>query len=240
MIPAIDIRAGKCVRLLQGRAERQTVYGDDPVAMAQRWAEAGAPMLHVVDLDGAFAGRPQNFAVIERMVRAIPVPIQLGGGLRDLEAIETVLTAGVSRVILGTSVLERWDMLAEATGRYPGRVCVGIDSRHGKVAIRGWQEVSEIDTLSLVRRVDTAGVAAIIYTDIARDGMLEGPNIDGIADVARQVQTPLIASGGVARLDDLRRLAALESLGVTAVIVGKALYEGRLEYQQAMAVAAGG
>jgi phosphoribosylformimino-5-aminoimidazole carboxamide ribotide isomerase len=240
VIPAIDIRDGKCVRLLQGQAERQTVYGDDPVAMARRWVEAGAPMLHVVDLDGAFAGRPQNFAVIERMVRAMPVPLQLGGGLRDLEAIETVLGAGVSRVILGTSVLEHWDMLTEATERYPGQVCVGIDSRQGKVAIRGWQDVSEIDTLSLMRRVDTVGVAAIVYTDIARDGMLVGPNLDGIAEVARQVQTPLIASGGVARLDDLRRLAALESLGVTAVIVGKALYEGRLEYRQAMAVAAGG
>lgn len=240
VIPAIDIRDGKCVRLLQGQAERQTVYGDDPVAMAQRWVEAGASMLHVVDLDGAFAGRPQNFAVIERMVRAMPVPLQLGGGLRDLEAIETVLGAGVSRVILGTSVLEHWDMLTEATERYPGQVCVGIDSRQGKVAIRGWQDVSEIDTLSLMRRVDTVGVAAIVYTDIARDGMLAGPNLDGIAEVARQVQTPLIASGGVARLDDLRRLAALESLGVTAVIVGKALYEGRLEYRQAMAVAAGG
>lgn len=240
MIPAIDIRAGKCVRLLQGQADRQTVYGDDPVTMAQRWVDAGAQLLHVVDLDGAFAGRLQNFAVIERLVRTVAVPVQLGGGVRDLATIDAVLGAGVDRVILGTSALERWDVLSAATARHPGQVCVGIDSRNGKVAVRGWQEVSAVGTVELARKADTAGVAAIIYTDIARDGMLAGPNVVGIAEVARQVRSSVIASGGVSRLEDLRQLAALESLGVTGVIVGKALYEGRIDYQQALTVAAGG
>lgn len=235
VIPAIDIRAGKCVRLLQGQADQQTIYGDDPVRMAERWMAAGAPLLHIVDLDGAFAGQMQNFEVIRHLVQAISIPVQLGGGLRDLYTIQTVLDAGVSRVVLGTSALEQWDMLVAATERFPGRICVGIDSRHGKVAVRGWQAVSEIETLTLAHKVAATEIAAIIYTDITRDGMLQGPNITGIADVARHVNVPIIASGGVSELQDLQRLATLEPLGVTGVIVGKALYEGRVDYQQACA-----
>jgi phosphoribosylformimino-5-aminoimidazole carboxamide ribotide isomerase len=196
VIPAIDIRAGKCVRLLQGRAEQQTTYGHDPVAMAQRWVAAGAPCLHVVDLDGAFAGRLQNLAVIERIVRAVPVPVQVGGGVRDLQTVATVLAAGVSRVVLGTAALEHWDRLVTATAQFPERVCVGIDSQDGYVAVRGWQTVSQVDTLAFAQRVSTTQVAAIIYTDIRRDGTLQGPNIAGIRTVAEGVTVPVIASGG--------------------------------------------
>ena len=237
VIPAIDIRAGKCVRLLQGQADQQTVYGDDPVAMAQRWAEAGAPRLHIVDLDGAFAGQMHNFAVIQAIVQTVSIPVQLGGGLRDLEAISRALEAGVQRVVLGTSALEQWETLVAATARFPGRVCVGIDSRNGQVAVRGWQTVSEVETIAFAQRVATAGVAAIIYTDIARDGMLQGPNIPGIAALTQQVEVPIIASGGVSQLADLRQLVALEPLGVCGVIVGKALYEGCFTYQQACTAA---
>jgi phosphoribosylformimino-5-aminoimidazole carboxamide ribotide isomerase len=233
VIPAIDIRAGQCVRLLQGRVDQQTVYGNNPVAMAQRWVDAGAPMLHVVDLDGAFAGRLQNFAVIQRIVQAVTVPIQVGGGLRDLATIQTALEAGISRVVLGTVALEHWDLLVAATARFPGQICVGIDSQNGQVAVRGWQTVAPVETLAFARRVATPGVAAIVYTDIARDGTLEGPNLPGIAALAQHVSVPVIASGGVSQVDDLRRLAALQPLGVTGVIVGKALYEGRFDYQQA-------
>jgi phosphoribosylformimino-5-aminoimidazole carboxamide ribotide isomerase len=235
VIPAIDIRAGKCVRLLQGKAEQQTIYDHDPVAMARRWVAAGASLLHTVDLDGAFAGRIQNFGVIQRLVQAVPVPVQLGGGLRDLETIQMVLDAGVHRVVLGTAVLERWDVFVAATERFAGRVCVGIDSRGGKVAVHGWQTTSTVEPLVLAHKVAAAGVAAIIYTDIARDGMLQGPNVAGIAAVARHVNVPVIASGGVSDLEDLRRLAALKPLGVTGVIIGKALYEGRIDFHQACA-----
>jgi phosphoribosylformimino-5-aminoimidazole carboxamide ribotide isomerase len=235
IIPAIDIRAGKCVRLLQGQAERQTIYGDDPVAIARRWATAGAPLLHVVDLDGAFTGQLQNLAVIEQIAHTVSVPVQVGGGVRDLETIHTIFEAGVSRVVLGTSVLEQWDLLVTATERFPGRICVGIDCRDGRVAIRGWQTVSEVEPLALIRQVATTRVAAIIYTDITRDGTLNGPNLEGIAALAHAVDVPLIASGGVSQLDDLQRLAGLGPLGVVGVIVGKALYEGRFDYQQACA-----
>jgi phosphoribosylformimino-5-aminoimidazole carboxamide ribotide isomerase len=239
IIPAIDIRAGKCVRLLQGQVEQQTIYSHDPVAMAQRWVAAGAPLLHVVDLDGAFAGQLQNFAVIERIIRAVPVPVQVGGGIRDLQTIATVLASGVRRVVLGTSALERWELLVTATERFPGQICVGIDSQHGQVAVRGWQTVSSRETLAFAQQVSTTNVAALIYTDITRDGTLQGPNIASITAVAQCVTVPVIASGGVAALADLQRLAALEALGVTGVIVGKALYEGRFDYQQACAAVQG-
>jgi phosphoribosylformimino-5-aminoimidazole carboxamide ribotide isomerase len=235
IIPAIDIRAGKCVRLLQGQAEHQTIYGDDPVTMAQRWAAAGAALLHIVDLDGAFAGRLHNFPIIQQIVNSVSVPVQIGGGIRQLETIQAIFDAGVSRVVLGTSALEQRELLVTATERFPERICVGIDSREGYVAVRGWQTVSQVEPLSFAREVATTPVAAIIYTDITRDGTLQGPNIAGIAALAREVRVPIIASGGVSRLDDLRRLAELEPLGVVGVIVGKALYEGHFNYQQACA-----
>jgi phosphoribosylformimino-5-aminoimidazole carboxamide ribotide isomerase len=235
VIPAIDIRHGKCVRLLQGQAEQQTIYGDDPVTMAQRWADAGAPRLHIVDLDGAFAGQMHNLHVIRAIVQAISIPVQVGGGLRDLETIDRALGAGVQRVVLGTSALEQWDTLVTATSRFPEQICVGIDSRDGYVATRGWQTVSQVETIPFAQRVATTGVAAIIYTDIARDGILQGPNIPSITALAQQVTVPIIASGGVAQLADIQRLATLTTLGVCGVIVGKALYEGCFTYQQACA-----
>jgi phosphoribosylformimino-5-aminoimidazole carboxamide ribotide isomerase len=233
IIPAIDIRAGKCVRLRQGQAEHQTIYADDPVRMAQRWAAAGAAWLHMVDLDGAFTGRLHNFSIIQQIVSTVSVPVQIGGGIRQLETIQAVFDAGVSRVVLGTSALEQRQLLVTATERFPGRICVGIDSREGHVAIHGWQTVSQVEALSFAREVATTPVAAIVYTDIARDGTLQGPNITGIATLAREVTVPVIASGGVSQLDDLRRLAGLEPLGVVGVIVGKALYAGHFSYQQA-------
>lgn len=236
VIPAIDIRAGKCVRLLQGQADQQTIYGDDPVAMAQRWEQAGAPCLHVVDLDGAFAGQMGNFAVIAQIAQAIAIPVQLGGGLRDLETILRVIEAGVQRVVLGTSALEQPEILAAAAAQFPGQVCVGIDSRQGKVAVHGWQTLTEIAPIPFAQHVAGLGVAAIIYTDISRDGMLQGPNIAGITAFAEAVQVPVIASGGVSQLLDLERLATLTPLGVEAAIVGKALYDGRFTYQQALTV----
>jgi phosphoribosylformimino-5-aminoimidazole carboxamide ribotide isomerase len=235
IIPAIDIRAGKCVRLRQGQAEYQTIYGDDPVAMAQRWAAAGAALLHIVDLDGAFAGRLHNFSIIQQIVNTVSVPVQIGGGIRELETIQAIFDAGVSRVVLGTSALEQRDLLVTATACFPERICVGIDSREGRVAVRGWQMVSQVEPLTLAREVAIMPVAAIIYTDITRDGTLQGPNIAGVAALAREVTVPIIASGGVSQLEDLRRLAGLEPLGVTGVIVGKALYEGHFNYQQACA-----
>jgi phosphoribosylformimino-5-aminoimidazole carboxamide ribotide isomerase len=233
IIPAIDIRGGQCVRLLQGQVAQQTVYGHDPVAMAQRWVEAGAPRLHVVDLDGAFNGHMRNFAVIARLVRAVLVPVQVGGGVRDLQTITSVLEAGVQRVILGTSALEHWELLVAATERFPGQICVGIDSQHGQVAVRGWQTLAPVDALAFARQVSSTDVAAIIYTDITRDGTLQGPNLAGIAAMAESVSVPVIASGGVSTLADLQQLAALPPPGVMGVIVGKALYEGRFDYQQA-------
>jgi phosphoribosylformimino-5-aminoimidazole carboxamide ribotide isomerase len=203
--------------------------------MAQRWAAAGAALLHIVDLDGAFAGRLHNFSIIQQIVNSVSVPVQIGGGIRQLETIQAVFDAGVSRVVLGTSALEKRELLVTATERFPERICVGIDSREVYVAVRGWQTVSQVESLSFAREVATTPVAAIIYTDITRDGTLQGPNIAGIAALAREVRVPIIASGGVSQLDDLRRLAGLEPLGVVGVIVGKALYEGRFNYQQACA-----
>jgi phosphoribosylformimino-5-aminoimidazole carboxamide ribotide isomerase len=192
-------------------------------------------LLHIVDLDGAFAGRLHNFPIIQQIVNSVSVPVQIGGGIRQLETIQAVFDAGVSRVVLGTSALEKRELLVTATERFPERICVGIDSREGYVAVRGWQTVSQVESLSFAREVATTPVAAIIYTDITRDGTLQGPNIAGIAALAREVRVPIIASGGVSQLDDLRRLAGLEPLGVVGVIVGKALYEGRFNYQQACA-----
>ena len=238
VIPCIDIRAGKCVRLLQGQADQQTVYGDDPVAMARRWAEAGAPLLHIVDLDGAFAGQMHNFGVIQAIVGAIPIPVQLGGGLRDLDAISRALDAGVHRVVLGTSALEQWDTLVAATVRFPGQVCVGIDSRNGQVATHGWQTVSQVETMAFAQRVATTGVAAIIYTDIARDGMLTGPNIEQTAAIARAAGISVTASGGISSLADIAHLRDANEPLVDSVIIGKAFYEGKFSFEDAITVAA--
>ncbi len=234
LYPAIDIQGGRCVRLFQGRMEEATVYGDDPAAMARRWVDEGAGALHVVDLDGARNGRPQNVDEVLAIRRAVAVPIQVGGGLRSHEAAEAYLEAGFERVVLGTRAAVDADFLAELCAAHPGRVAVGIDARDGLVALKGWTEIIPLEADELARRVENIGASAIIYTDIARDGTLTGPNVEAVAAVARGVALPVIASGGVATVEDLRSLKALAADGVEGVIVGKALYEGTVSVAEAL------
>ena len=234
LYPAIDIQGGRCVRLFQGRMEEATVYGDDPAAMARRWVDEGAGALHVVDLDGARNGRPQNVDEVLAIRSAVAVPIQVGGGLRSHEAAAAYLEAGIERVVLGTRAAVDADFLAELCAAHPGRVAVGIDARDGRVALKGWTEIIPLKADELARRVENIGASAIIYTDIARDGTLTGPNVEAVAAVARGVALPVIASGGVATVEDLRSLKALAADGVEGVIVGKALYEGTVSVAEAL------
>lgn len=239
LIPAIDLLGGRCVRLAQGEYDAVTVYGDDPAIVAARFAAAGIRRLHVVDLDGAKAGRPVNGDAIQRVLAtARPVPVQLGGGLRTLAAVEESLARGLDRVILGTIALRDPVLVRESARRFPGRVAVGIDAREGRVAVEGWTETSELAAEDLARRFEDAGVAAIIYTDIARDGMLAGPNLEATAALAAHVRIPVIVSGGVGSLDDVRRAAALAAHGVAGVIIGRALYTGAVDLGAALEIAA--
>lgn len=238
LYPAIDIQGGRCVRLVQGRMEEATVYGEDPAAMARRWVAEGAEALHIVDLDGAREGQPQNGEAVLAIRRAVAVPLQVGGGLRSREAAAAYLDAGVERVVLGTRAAVDGEFLAEICTAHPGRVAVGIDARDGQVALKGWTELIPLEALELARRAEELGAAAVIYTDIARDGTLSGPNVEAVSSLARQVTLPVIASGGVATVEDLRRLKALEADGVEGVIVGKALYEETLTVAEALAALA--
>ena len=236
IIPAIDLKDGKCVRLEQGLMEKDTVYSDDPAAMALHWQDEGGELLHLVDLDGAFAGVPKNRAAIEAIVAAVDIPTELGGGIRDLETIEAYLDLGIDRVILGTVAKENPALVEEACRRFAGRIVVGIDARDGLVAVRGWAEVTEKRAGDLAREMEGFGVAAIIYTDIARDGMLQGPNIEATKALAEAVSVPVIASGGVSSLQDIRNLLAIEAAGVAGVITGKAIYTGSLDLREAVAI----
>jgi len=229
LYPAIDLKDGACVRLLRGDMAQATVYADDPAAQARAFAEAGCQWLHVVDLDGAFAGRPVNSAAIEAIVAAVEVPVQLGGGIRDLATLEAWLAAGISRVVLGTAAVRDPAFVETACAAHPGRVAVGIDARDGRAAVDGWAETSDVPALDLARRAAQVGAAAIVYTDIARDGALEGPNLAATRAIAQAVEVPVIASGGVAGLGDLAALKALEDDGVAGVIVGRAFYDGRID-----------
>lgn len=233
LYPAIDLKDGQAVRLLRGDMERATVFSDDPAAQARAFADAGCDWLHLVDLDGAFAGRPVNEAAVRAILAAIDIPVQLGGGIRDMATLERWLKAGVARVILGTAAVEDPGFLARAARAHPGRVAVGIDAREGRVATRGWAETTAIAATDLARRAEDAGAAAIIYTDIERDGAMAGPNVAATADLARAVTIPVIASGGVSRLADLEALA---QTGVIAgAISGRALYEGAIDLARALA-----
>lgn len=234
VIPAIDLRGGRCVRLVQGRADAETVYADDPVEVARRFAAAGVRRLHVVDLDGAFAGLPKNLDIVTRIVQAVDVPVQLGGGVRDLAAVDEVLRRGVRWVILGTAAVEQPELVAEACRRHPGRVLVGIDARDGEVAVRGWMEGSGKDAVELALEMRRLGVEEIIFTDIARDGMLQGPNVEALRRMAG-TGLRVIASGGVSSLDDVKTLAGIG--GVSGIIIGKALYAGAVRLEEALAVA---
>ncbi len=233
LYPAIDLKDGACVRLLRGDMAKATVFGPDPAAQAAAFAAAGAEWLHLVDLDGAFAGAPVNAAAVQAILQAVAVPCQLGGGIRDLATVEMWLSRGVARVILGTVAVENPGLVAQAARAFPGRVAVGIDARDGRVATRGWAEVTEVQATDLARRLQDAGVAALIYTDIDRDGAMGGPNIRATEALARAVGIPVIASGGVSRMDDL---LALRATGVIAgAISGRALYEGALDLTAALA-----
>lgn len=238
IIPAIDVLEGRCVRLAQGRFEEATVYGDDPGAVAERFARHGVPRLHVVDLDGARAGRPVNLPALRRVVeRAGGIPVQTGGGLRDLASVEAVLAAGAGRAILGTAALRDPELVRTAARRFPERIVVGIDARDGRVAVSGWLETSEADAAELAARFADAGVAAVVYTDIERDGMLTGPNLEATARLAESSGLPVILSGGVASEDDLRRAAKLAPRGVAGAIVGRALYTGAVDLSRALEAA---
>ncbi len=237
IIPAVDIRKGKCVRLLQGRIDRETVYSDDPISMAQRWEELGSELIHVVDLDGAFEGRPGNMDIIKRMIASLRIQVEVGGGIRDIETIEDYITGGASMVILGTVALEDPGFVEDVCNRFPGRVTVGIDARDGYVAIKGWTEVTREKASMLARRFDGLGITAIIYTDIKRDGMLVGPNVEGIKEFASSTDIPVIASGGISGIEDIKRVLDIEEYGVTGIIVGKAIYDGTLDFQEAVKIA---
>ncbi|HLI10163.1 MAG TPA: 1-(5-phosphoribosyl)-5-[(5-phosphoribosylamino)methylideneamino]imidazole-4-carboxamide isomerase [Alphaproteobacteria bacterium] len=234
LFPAIDLKDGACVRLLRGRMDEATLYNRDPAAQAQAFEAAGSRWLHIVDLNGAFAGRPVNGAAVRAILAAVTIPVQLGGGIRDLTAIEAWLEAGVARVILGTAALREPALVREACKRFPGRIAVGIDARGGKVAVEGWAETSSVEARDLALAFEDAGVAAIVYTDIERDGALEGPNVTATAALARAVTTPVIASGGISSLEDLRALKAHERDGVAGIIMGRALYDGRLDLAEAL------
>lgn len=234
ILPAVDIRNGKCVRLRQGRADQETVFSDDPVAMARRWVEAGGRYLHVVDLDGAFQGTPRNLEIVKRIVGAVGCPVELGGGLRTDEAVEEALAAGIDRAILGTRAATDPQWLAALVARFPGRMAVGVDAVNGIVKLAGWTESSSLRAIDLIDRLNGLGLAAVIYTDISRDGELIGPNFEATEEVVRRSRHPVIASGGVTTPDDVRRLAAF---GVAGAIIGRALYEGTLTLPQALAAA---
>ncbi len=234
VIPAIDLKEGKCVRLEQGLMEKDTVYSDDPAATARHWQDEGGELLHIVDLDGAFAGVPKNRAVIEAIIKAIDIPAQLGGGIRDLETIEAYLSLGLSRVIIGTAAQRNPQLVSEACRLFPGQVVVGIDAKNGMVAVQGWAEVTGVTAVELAKRFEGDGVAAIIYTDIGRDGMMQGPNLEATRALAEAISIPVIASGGVSSLRDIENLLLIESSGISGVITGKAIYTGALDLRQAV------
>ncbi|MDE1930487.1 MAG: 1-(5-phosphoribosyl)-5-[(5-phosphoribosylamino)methylideneamino]imidazole-4-carboxamide isomerase [Alphaproteobacteria bacterium] len=236
--PAIDLKDGRCVRLVRGEMKSATVFNDDPTAQARTFAAAGAAWIHVVDLDGAFAGKPKNAAAVEAIVKAAPVKVQLGGGIRDEATLEAWLGQGVARVVLGTAAVKNPNLVRAACRRWPGRVALGIDARGGTVAVEGWAETASVAALDLARRFEDAGAAAIIYTDIERDGALQGVNVEATAALARALKMPVIASGGVASLDDLAALRAHEKDGVAGAILGRALYDGRVDLKSALALMA--
>ena len=234
VIPAIDLLDGKCVRLYQGDYNQASIFNDNPVEVARQWEKEGATRLHVVDLDGAKAGKSVNLQVIKAMAKAISIPVQVGGGLRDRTGVSRLLDTGVQRAILGTIAVEKPELVTQLCQEFPGQIVVGIDARNGKVATRGWLETSEVAATDLAHRMSQQGAAAVIYTDIHRDGTLSGPNLEALRELAESISIPVIASGGVSSLTDLLSLLALESIGVTGAIVGKAIYTGDVSLKEAV------
>lgn len=234
VIPAIDLLEGRCVRLYQGDYAQSEVYDDDPVAIAHQWVDQGATRLHLVDLDGAKAGHPVNRAVIEAIAQTVTIPIEVGGGLRDRQSVADLLNLGVRWAILGTVAVEQPDLTTQLCQNFPDQIIIGIDARNGKVATRGWLETSEVEAIALAQQMADLGAAAIIYTDIYRDGTLQGPNLEALRDLANAISIPVIASGGISSTTDLLSLLALEPAGVTGAIVGRALYTGAISLKEAI------
>ncbi len=232
VIPAIDLKEGKCVRLLQGREDAVTVYSDDPSLTAKAWALCGASLLHVVDLDGAFTGSQKNFEAIRKIRDSVEMDIEVGGGIRDMDKIDELAGIGINRVILGTAVIEKPVFLREACSKYPGRVLVGIDAKQGMAAVKGWVEVTSVDARELAKKAVEAGAAGIIYTDISKDGMLSGPNIEAVKEMVNTVGIPVIASGGISSMDDITNLMQIDRLW--GAITGKAIYSGSLDLREAI------
>jgi phosphoribosylformimino-5-aminoimidazole carboxamide ribotide isomerase len=238
LFPAIDLKEGKCVRLQQGDMARATVFNTDPAAQARAFEQQGFEYLHVVDLDGAFAGKPMNAAAVDAILATVKMPVQLGGGIRDTATVEAWLDKGVRRVIIGTAAVRDPPFVKQAARDFPGRIAVGLDARDGKIAVEGWAESSELSVLDIARRFEDAGVAAIIYTDIARDGLLKGLNLDATIALAEAVSIPVIASGGLASIDDVKALLQPRARTLEGAIAGRALYDGRLDPAEALALMA--
>jgi phosphoribosylformimino-5-aminoimidazole carboxamide ribotide isomerase len=237
IIPAVDIKDGRCVRLLQGEMDKETVFSDNPAAMAQRWQAMGAELIHLVDLNGAVDKKPRNLNTIGTILAGVRVPVQLGGGIRDMATIETYINKGVARIVLGTEAIRNPDLVVQAARAFPECIVVGIDARNGYVAIEGWTETTGTTAVDLARRFEDIGIAAINFTDIHRDGMQSGPNIEATRQLAEAVSIPIVASGGVSTIDDIKNLLPLTAVGVQGVITGKALYSGSLDLRAAIALA---
>jgi phosphoribosylformimino-5-aminoimidazole carboxamide ribotide isomerase len=232
IIPAIDLKEGQCVRLQQGRKDAVTVYSGNPSATAKKWQSCGAKVLHVVDLDGAFTGSQKNYTRILEIRRAVKMAIEVGGGIRDILTVDKLISAGIDRVIIGTSAIEDAEFVTKACRHFPGKIFIGIDAKDGKVAVKGWEEVSSIEAGELAKRVEMIGVAGIIYTDISRDGMLTGPNLPALEEMVRTVNIPVIASGGIGNMDDIKNLLKIKNLW--GAITGKAIYSGSLDLKEAI------
>jgi len=238
LIPAIDLKDGRCVRLRQGRMEDETVFGDDPVEVARRWVDAGARRLHMVDLNGAFAGKPVNAGVVKAVAEAFPdLPIQVGGGIRDEETVQVYLDAGVQFVIIGTKAVSAPHFVNDLCVEFPGHIIVGLDARDGKVAIDGWSKLSHHSVIDMAQRFEQDGVEAIVFTDIGRDGMMSGVNVDSTVELARAITIPVIASGGITSMEDIRALCAVADEGIMGAITGRAIYEGTLDLADAQKLA---
>ncbi|MCL5978688.1 MAG: 1-(5-phosphoribosyl)-5-[(5-phosphoribosylamino)methylideneamino]imidazole-4-carboxamide isomerase [Nitrospirae bacterium] len=234
VIPAIDLKDGLCVRLLQGKKEDATVYSDDPASTAEKWESCGAKLLHVVDLDGAFTGNQKNFESIRKIREAVSMDIEVGGGIRDMERIDRLVSLGVNRVILGTVAIEKPELVKEACKKHPGKVLVGIDAKNGLVAVKGWVEVTEVKAKDLAIRIQDYGAAGIIYTDISKDGMMTGPNIEATREMVEYLNIPVIASGGVSSINDIKNLLGIKNLW--GAITGKALYSGAVDLKEAIRI----
>ncbi len=237
LVPAIDLKGGQCVRLRQGRMDDVTVFSDDPVSVAKRWADEGAERIHIVDLDGAVKGQPMNIAVVEQIAAAVEVPVQVGGGIRDEETVQRYLNAGVQYVIIGTKAVNAPHFLHDLCLEFPRHIIVSLDAKDGRVALNGWAKLTGHDVIETALHCERDGVEAIIYTDIAKDGMMQGFSVESTRNLARALKTPVLASGGVSSLDDIRKLKELETDGVAGAVIGRALYQGSLDFREAIKIA---